>query len=182
MRDCRSARPSPTVYPGQIWLVEQDPGLPLSNVDRDVLTSSNVVIYDRALAPLVAQVLPIGGYAEPLAVMGHANGPVISPRALALAREGWSVAQLIEASSTGRLRMRILPAALVRAGGAGDLPVRVIAKAAADRCRVFDLGLDELDEFLGEFAKDELLTLVFGPVIARNAAQPHAFTANALAG
>jgi len=182
MRDYRSARQPPTVDPGQIWLAEQDPAWPLSAVDRDALTNANVVIYDRALAPLVVQVLPIGGYAEPLPVAGHATGPAISQRALALAGEGWSVAQLVEASPSGRLRMRILPPALVRAGGAGDLPVRVIAKAAADRCRVLDLGLHELSEFLGEFAKDELLTLVFGPVFARGAVQAHAFTANGLAG
>jgi len=58
----------------------------------------------------------------------------------------------------------------------------VIAKAAADRCRVLDLGLHELSEFLGEFGKDELLTLVFGPVVARNTAQASAFIANGLAG
>jgi hypothetical protein len=182
MRDYRSAWQPPTVDPGQIWLAEQDPAWPLSTVDRDALTNANVVIYDRALAPLVAQVLPIGGYAEPLSVAGHATGPEISQRALTLAGEGWSVAQLVEASPSRRLRMRILPPALVRAGGAGDLPVRVIAKAAADRCRVLDLGLHELSEFLGEFAKDELLTLVFGPVVARNTAQAHAFIANGLAG
>ena len=181
MRDYGSARQSPTVDPGQIWLVEQDPDWPLSAVDRDALTDANVVIYDRALAPLVAQVLPIGAYAEPLAVTGHANGAAISPRALALASEGWSVAQLVEANPSRRWRMRILPPTLVRAGGAGDLPVRVIAKAAADRCRVLDLGLHELAEFLAEFGEDELLTLVFGPVIARSAAQAHAF-ANGLAG
>ncbi|MGC2200667.1 MAG: hypothetical protein WA633_11055, partial [Stellaceae bacterium] len=96
--------------------------------------------------------------------------------------EGWSVAQLVEASPSRRSRMRILPPALLRAGGAGDLPVRVIAKAAGDRCRVLDVGLDELAEFLTEFGEDELLTLVFGPVTARNAAQAHAFAAHAVAG
>jgi hypothetical protein len=181
MRDYRSPRQLPTVDPGQIWLIEQDPALPLSAVDCDVLTSANVVIYDRALAPLVAQVLPIGGYAEPLPVAGHASDPAISPRALALAGEGWSVAQLVEASPSQRSRMRILPPALVR-GGAGNSPVRVIAKAAADRCSVLDVGLCELAEFLGEFGKDELLTLIFGPVLGRNAAQAHAFTFNGLAG
>jgi hypothetical protein len=182
MCDYRSARQPQTVEPGQIWLVEQDPAWPLSAVDRDALTSANVVIYDRALAPLVAQVLPIGGYAEPLPATGHAAGPAISPRALALAHEGWSVAQLVEASPSRRLRMGILPPAMLRAGRTGDLSVRVIAKAAADRCRVLDVGSDELAGFLSEFGKDEPLTLVFGPVTARHAAQAHAYTANGLAG
>ena len=86
MCDYRSARQPQTVEPGQIWLVEQDPAWPLSAVDRDALTSANVMIYDRALAPLVAQVLPIGGYAEPLPATGHAAGPAISPRALRVGR------------------------------------------------------------------------------------------------
>ena len=71
---------------------------------------------------------------------------------------------------------------MLRAGRTGDLPVRVIAKVAADRCRVLDVGSDELAEFLSEFGKDELLTLIFGPVTARHAAQAHAYTANGLAG
>ncbi len=182
MCDYQPARRLPTVDPGQIWLVEHDPAWPLAAVDHDALTSANVVIYDRALAPLVAQVLPIGGYAEPLAATGHAAGPPLTPRALALAGEGWSVVQLVVAGPSRRSRMRILPPALVQAGGAGDLPVRVIAKAAADRCRVLDVGLHEFAEFLGEFNGDELLTIVFGPVIARNAVQAHAFIANGLAG
>jgi hypothetical protein len=180
MRDYRSARQPPTVHPGQIWLIEQDPARPLSLVDRDALTNANAVIYDRALASLVAQVLPIGGYAEPLPLMGPATGPAISQRALALAGEGWSVAQLVEANPSRRLRMGILPPALARAGG--DLPVRVIAKAAADRCRIVDLVLPELAEFLSEFGNDELLTLIYGPLVARGAAQAHAFATNGLAG
>jgi hypothetical protein len=182
MRDYRSLGQLPTVDPGQIWLVEYDPAWPLSAIDHDALATANVVIYDRALGPLVAQVLPIGGYAEPLAAAGHAAGPALSPRALALAGEGWSVAQLVEASPSRRLRMRILPPALVRAGGVGALSVRVIAKTAADRCRVLDVGFHEFTEFLGEFNGDQLLTLVFVPVGARSAAQAQGFTAHGLAG
>jgi hypothetical protein len=78
--------------------------------------------------------------------------------------------------------MAILPPALVRGGGAGRLPVRVIAKTGTDQYRMWNLALHELAEFLGELATDELLTLVFGPVIVRNMAEVHAFTANGLAG
>ena len=181
MRDYQSARQPPTVDPGQIWLVEQNPASPLSGLDRGALANANVVMYDRELAPLVAQVLAIGDYAEPLPVAGHVTDPAISPRALELAGEGWSVAQLVEASLSRRSRMHILPPALVRAGRAGDFPVRVITKAA-DRCRVLDVGLHGLAEFLSEFNGDELLTLVFGPFVTRRGAPAHTFTANALAG
>jgi len=139
------------------------------------------VIYDRTLAPLVAEMLPIGGYAEPLSLTGQGTG-AISRRALELAGEGWSVVQLLEASPGRRARMHILPPALIRPDGIGDLPVRVIAKTGGDRYRAFDVGLHELAEFIGQFDDDEPLTLVFGPVVIRSPAQAHAFTANGLAG
>ena len=182
MRDYQSTWLSPTVDPGQIWLIEQNSESPLCAVDRNALTNVNAVIYDRVLAPVVAEVLPIGGYAEPLPVVRHATGPAISPRAVELAAEGWSAAQLIQPSSGGRSRLHILPPALVRAGAAADLPVRVIAKPAADRHRVLGVGLPELAEFLGEFGDDEPLTLVFGPFFTGSGAQPSAFAVNGLAG
>ena len=182
MREDRPSLHPPTVDPGQIWVVEQDPALPLSALDRDALTHANVVIYDRTLAPLVAEMLPIGGYAEPLSLTGQGTGPAISRRALDLAGGGWSVVQLVEASPGRRARMHILPPALIRPDGIGDLPVRVIEKASGDRYRAFDVGLHELAEFIGQFDGDELLTLVFGPVVIRSPAQAHAFTANGLAG
>src|SRR5215469_7871635 len=182
MRDYQSTWLSPTVDPGQIWLIEQNSESPLCAVDRNALTNVNAVIYDRVLAPVVAEVLPIGGYAEPLPVVRHATGPAISPRAVELAAEGWSVAQLIQPSSGGRSRLHVLPPALVRAGVAGDLPIRVIAKAAADRRRMLDVGLPELAEIPGELGDDELLTLVFGPFFTGRGAQPSAFAVNGLAG
>jgi hypothetical protein len=182
MREDRPSLHPPTVDAGQIWVVEQDSASALSAVDRDALTHADVVIYDRALAPLVAEILPIGGYAEPASITGHATGSRISPRAVELAGEGWSVVRLVEAGPGRRQRLHILPPALARANGAGDAPVRVIAKTVGERYRVIDVGLDELAELIGEFGEDELLTLVFGPVVIRSAAQAHAFTANGLAG
>ena len=55
------------------------------------------MLYDRALAPLVAQLLPIGAYAEPLSAPTMAAGPAVAPRALDFAAEGWSVGQLVAA-------------------------------------------------------------------------------------
>jgi hypothetical protein len=43
---------------------------------------------DRALASLVAGVLPLGGYAEPLACNARDAGSAISPRALEFAADG----------------------------------------------------------------------------------------------
>src|SRR5262245_22309278 len=83
------------VRPGEFWLIEKPPETELCSFDRGALKSADIVIYDRALAALVAQVLPIGGYAEPLSRNGTTR-PGISPRALRFAAEGWRVAQLFE--------------------------------------------------------------------------------------
>src|SRR5260370_334043 len=84
------------VEPGQIWLIEQIFDAAICPLDRDALTSANVVVYDRALAPLVAKILPLGGYAEPLSRDSRTAGSAISPRALAFAADGWSAVQLAE--------------------------------------------------------------------------------------
>ena len=38
----------------------------LAPLDRDAVASANVMLYDRALGVLVAEILPLGTYAEPL--------------------------------------------------------------------------------------------------------------------
>src|SRR5204862_344222 len=83
-------------------------GMPLSPLDRAVLAAANVVLYDRALASLVAQLLPLGAYAEPLPGVEPATGPAIMPRALDFAAEGWSVVQLVAAGPAWRARMAAL--------------------------------------------------------------------------
>jgi len=128
----REDRPLPltSVDPGQIWLIEHDPSAALAALDRAVLTRANVVLYDRALAALVAQALPIGAYAEPLPATSAAAGPAIAPRALDFASEGWSVVQLVAAGPAWRARAAD-PAAGAAAGapqrgyaGPGDRQVR----------------------------------------------------------
>jgi hypothetical protein len=81
----------PAVQPGQLWCVELPPtgpeGWPL---EYQVLTTANVVIYDRSLEPTVAEYLPLGAYAEPAT-----PGDKVTERCLGFAREGWSVARLL---------------------------------------------------------------------------------------
>src|SRR5204862_2340007 len=89
MPDDLSSRRLPTINPGQIWVVEQDAASALSALDREALINANAVIYDRALAPLVAQILPMGAYAEPLSDAAPAAGPAPSPRAPDAAGGGW---------------------------------------------------------------------------------------------
>ena len=182
MRENRPSPHLPSVDPGQIWLIEHDPAIALGALDRAVLTHANVVLYDHALAPLVAQILPIGAYAEPLSALTMAAGPAVSPRALDFAAEGWSVGQLIAAAPAWRARLPIVPPALIRAHRSGALPMRVITKGAAGGHTEWDANLDDIAELLRDSGDDELLTLVFGPVALRHPAHEHAFTANGLAG
>jgi hypothetical protein len=181
MRDDLPSRRLPTINPGEIWIIEHDPASELSALDRDALTNANAVIYDRALAPLVALVLPMGAYAEPLPFAERLAGPAISPRAFELAQEGWSVVQLVEPRPERRRRMHLAPPTLLRAT-AGELPILVIAKTANDRHRQWDACLNTLPELIGELDEDNLLTLVFGPIAAPYPTRTHAFTANGLAG
>jgi hypothetical protein len=182
MRDGQSVPQLPGVLPGQIWLVEHDIGMPLSAVDRAVLAAANVVLYDRALASLVAQLLPLGAYAEPLPGVEVATGPAITPRALDFAAEGWSVVELVAAGPAWRARLAALPPALLRAGRNGALPVRVLAKDSGGHEREFDAGRDEFPELIRGFGDNERLTLIFGPLATPRPAPAHAFTANGLAG
>ena len=95
MSEHRQIGAAPTVRPGEIWLVEQAPDTDFAPLDRDAVLSANVILYDRTLEPLVAEILPLGTYAEPLPGGGQGTGPAISPRALRFAAEGWSVVQVV---------------------------------------------------------------------------------------
>ncbi|HKM68899.1 MAG TPA: hypothetical protein VJX94_02260 [Stellaceae bacterium] len=182
MREDRQSSLEPAIRPGQIWLIEQSSAPVLFPHDRGALTSADVVIYDRALAPLVARFLPLGAYAEPLSLTAQAAGSALSPRALQFAAEGWSVVQLIEARPGRRERLRDAVGALMPLSSGGDLPLLAIAKAAADRHRRWEGCLRNISDLIDEFGDDEPLTLVFGPLVVRYPAPAHAFAANGLAG
>jgi siroheme synthase len=181
MRDDRQPSLGPAIGPGQIWLIEQPSGSVLLPLDRSALTSADVVVYDRALAPLVARFLPIGTYAEPLSLEAQAAGSTISPRALQFAAEGWSVVQLVAARPGRRERLREAVGALMPLGG-NDLPLLAIAKTAVDRHRRWDGCLRNSSDLIDEFDDNDPLTLVFGPLVIRYPARAHAFAANGLAG
>ena len=187
MRDGQSVPQNPVtpladILPGQIWLSEQDPAAPLSRLDRAAVAGANVVLYDRALAPLVARALPIGGYAEPLPGVEAASGPAIAARAVDFAGEGWSVVQLVAAGPVWRARLANLPTGLLRARGNSALPVRLINKTANGRHRDIETDLTDVADRVRGFAEHERLTLILGPVNAPRSAHAHAFTANGLAG
>ena len=169
-----------TVRPGEYWLIEQPPRKELSSLDRSALSSADIVIYDRPLAAVVAQVLPIGRYAEPL-FHNHEAVPVVLPRALRFAAEGWRVAQLLEARRGDKQRLHDAVEALIQLQ-AGDPPLLAIAKRAVDEQRLQDGRLHNLPELIDKFAADDPLTLILGPLVAGGAAPSYAFAGNGLAG
>jgi hypothetical protein len=169
-----------TVQPGEYWLIEQPRGKGLSSLDRSALSSADIVIYDRRLAVLVAQVLPIGRYSEPLFHSGEPQ-PAASPRAWRFAAEGWRVAQLLEARQGDKQRLHDAVEALIRLQ-ADDLPLLAIAKRAVDRQEARDGRLHNLLDFIGEFAADDPLTLILGPLVTGGVVPPYAFAGNGLAG
>ena len=97
MSHIRQIAAGPTVRPGEIWLVEQAADADITPLDYDAIASANVILYDRALEALVADILPLGRYAEPLPAGGQGAEPAISSRALRFAEDGWRVVQIVEA-------------------------------------------------------------------------------------
>src|SRR5215831_14895024 len=77
MAEDRRSNFAAPVQPGEYWLIEQPLGKELSSLDRGALNSADIVIYDHPLAALVAQILPMGRYAEPLFHNGEAQLAVL---------------------------------------------------------------------------------------------------------
>ena len=182
MRETPASWPQHAVKPGQIWLIEQAPATPLFPCDRTALTDADVVLYDRALAAAAARVLRAGAYAEPLPRAAQAAGFAVSPRALTLAAQGWSVAQLVDTRSERSLRLQCAAEALLSLGCAEELPVLIITKRTPYWQREREACLRSLPSLAGELSDKDSLSLVFGPVVARYPAPCHAFAANGLAG
>jgi hypothetical protein len=120
----------PTVLPGQLWLIEMAANEKTrSALEIAAITTANVVIYDRALAPVVAQYLRLGGYAEPHST-NRAGPDRTLARCLQFARDGWSVAWLVE---PGSLRSG-------RADEVRELSARLTAANPSAMCSMFRLA------------------------------------------
>jgi hypothetical protein len=180
MSHIRQISAGAAVRPGEIWLVEQAADGDLTPLDRDAVASANVILYDRALEVLIAAALPLGTYAEPLPNDAQASGSAISPRALRFAAEGWRVMQIVETRPGWRERVNDEAAGLAPSAD-GELPIVVIAKAKGngDQHEAYAASLPAL---VGAFAENYPLTLIVGPLAARDPAPGQAFTANGLAG
>ena len=182
MREQRRTDVGPNLEPGQIWLIEQSAATSLFTLDRGAFAGADAVLYDRALASLVALLLPLGGYAEPLSADAGEAEPVISPRALKLAADGWGVVQLIEPCRRWRRRLRHPRQQLGLVNGAASPAIELIAKGAAGRWCRREARVPDLPELVDALAEDELLTLILGPLAGGAPGAAHAFVGNGLTG
>jgi hypothetical protein len=177
----------PTVQPGQLWLVELPATAPhFSPLEHQALTSANVVIYDRALAPTVARLLPLGGYAEP-AVPGERASAW--ERCLGFARDGWSVVRLVDprvepGGLPGRERTHRICRLSERWLGVERLagfPVLIFANTG---CGAYERSEAALDGLINHqsFEQTRTLTLIFRAIDTAAAPRFRVASANGLAG
>lgn len=182
MHDNGWSNESPGLEPGEICLIETPVTNGLSALDRRVLGRADVVLYDCALAPLIADVRLASSYAEPLSTEAKEGAPAISARALKLASEGWRVVQLVQPCHPWRRRLRGAAEELGRLSGTRELAIRLIAKTATDPSQIQDARLCDLPELVDSAAEDEPLTVIVGPLAGGASAAVYAITANGLAG
>jgi hypothetical protein len=152
----------PAIAPGQIWLVELHPDYPASSIERRIFEAANVIIYDRTLAAIVAEILPLGLYAEPVPPAAEVPDAAMIDRCVRLARDGWSVVRTIVAGARApsrEARQQAFAARLQAERSGGEPAMRVFARA-------------------GHGADEGAITVFAAPV----AALPSPVAANGLAG
>ncbi len=182
----------PTVRPGQLWFVELPASEPrLAPLEGRILTSSNVVIYDRALVRTVASILPLGGYAEPAPPTDDAADQALE-RSLRFARDGWSVARLLDPQikpdkSSGRERVdriRHLSEQLLSRKNLANLPVSMFVNEGGGIYKKSRVELGELRDILDVHSAEHPLTLMiaFGMIDTGAIPRFSIASANGLAG
>jgi hypothetical protein len=165
---------------GRIRLIEQSAATALSALAGKALSGADAVLFDRRLAPLIAGLLPAGGYAEPLTEAAEEEALT---RALKLASEGWSVVQLVEPRRGWCRRLNAATAALNGTTGTGELALRLIGEIPADPPAIPDAHPLDPSGRVVDIAEDEPLTLILGPLAGGASAAAYAFAAgNGLAG
>jgi hypothetical protein len=175
----------PSIEPGQLWLVEHSSIDPYSSpLGHRAITAANVVIYDRALYPIVAANLPFGGYAEPAS---SANG---SPdktfdRCIQFARDGWSVVWLVDHGLPRGARRARIARLIDRLSGAGcpaSQSARLFTIADRGIIRQTETELDRLGIVIDATNSEDGLAIAFAAVGAVAAQHFRAISSNGLAG
>lgn len=178
----------PVMGPGQLWFVELPASGPeLAPFEYRGLGTANIVIYDRALAPIVARHLPLGSYAEPAASNGGDIG-IASERCVRFARDGWSVARLLDPRfpSDGQRvdRMRQLSQHLLALKVPGDLPIQIFVGRGGGRYERNEARLHRLDAQIAAEASvlSSTFTIVLDVTEVGGAPRFSIASANGLAG
>jgi hypothetical protein len=169
----------PVVRPGQLWYVQfSSTEPPLAPLEYRALTTANVVIYDGALAPIVAASLPIGGYAELAASHDQA-----AERCLRFARDGWSVARLVDPRNGWIDGLRQLSERLLRVPATAALPVSIIVSAGV-RYKNIETELSKLGDVAERLGFDQPIatTVIVEGIEAGTAPRFVVASANGLAG
>jgi siroheme synthase len=180
MYDTGSSGDDLNLRPGEIWLIEyRTTGLPM--LEREALARADVVLYDRALASVLAGLLPPGSYAEPLAATAG-DAAAIPPRALKLATEGWRVVYLGKPCRESRPPDHAAEALLQPYGN--RRPIVRIAARAAGGSSLSGGGVQILDraQLDADVPENEPLTFIVGPLATGAAVPSYALIANGLAG
>lgn len=177
----------PVMQPGQLWLIELPVMAPeLAPLEYRALSNANVVIYDRALAPTVARLLPLGGYAEP-AASGDGQFGAGSERCVRFVREGWSVARLLNPGfRSGRERLEITRQLSYRllAEMRPDLPVQIFVSTGRGRYERNETQLNRLNAIIAASAsvRSSTFTIVLDANDTGGAPRFSVVSANGLAG
>jgi hypothetical protein len=167
----------PTVQPGQLWLVQFPSTHPeFSPLEYQTLTTANVVIYDRALTPIVANSLPLGGYAE-LATPEDAA----AERCVPFTRDGWSVARLVDQRSGWVDGLRQLSERLLRASAVSSALAIINDGGHYTKIEVELAELGDAVERLG-FGQSVTMTIILDGIEAGTAPHCAVASANGLAG
>jgi hypothetical protein len=170
----QSASTRPNIEPGQIWFAElpNDVG-DLTDLERQIISAANAIVFDRSLTAIIATALPLGGYAEP----APAPAEAAAQRCADLARDGWSVVRAIRAAGEGR-RLGEFCDYLLACGLRPDLPVSLIGGS-----RRLDTCLAAASALIGTWrAPEERIVIVCGAVGTMKAPRLHAVAATGLAG
>jgi hypothetical protein len=166
----------PDLAGGQFWLIEISPTNELSTLHRKIVTESNVIIYDRSLEAIVAEALPLGGYAEP------DSSAQAAQRCVRFVRDGWSVVRLVDRQTPARRRTTHLQDLARRWQTIATGEPTIFFSSGADRdCRRINAARS-VDAVLTAAIDEAARTVVFCAIGAAFAPTFAATPANGLAG
>ena len=167
--------------------VRSSVGPEFAPLEYRALSDANVVIYDRALAPTVARLLPLGGYAEPAASSDGQSGAG-SERCVRFVRDGWSVARLFYPSFQSRRerldKIRQLSDRLLTIRTPAALPVQIFVSGGRGGYQRNETQLYGLDAIIAAYASMRSSTFTIVLDVTDTGGAPHSCvaSANGLAG